>query len=67
MTSPKVSLTDDEWRAKLTADRARYIAHPDWVAADGACPPTELWRPEIDTETALAETAHWYREQQWMP
>jgi uncharacterized protein YbjT (DUF2867 family) len=54
-------------RAKLTADRARYIAHPDWVAATGACPPVALWRPEIETETALAETARWYREQGWMP
>ena len=54
-------------RAKLTADRARYIAHPDWVVARGACPPTKLWRPEIATEAALAETARWYREQGWMP
>lgn len=53
-------------RAKLTPDRARYIAHPDWVVARGACPPAELWRPEVDTETALADTAHWYRERGWM-
>ena len=53
-------------RAKLTPDRARYIAHPDWVAAKGACPPPALWRPEADTDAALAETVRWYREQGWL-
>ncbi len=53
-------------RAKLTPDRARYIAHPDWVVAKGACPPVEVWRPAIDTERALADTARWYREQGWL-
>ncbi len=43
-------------RAKLTPDRARYIAHPDWVAAAGAHPPADLWRPAIATDAALAET-----------
>ena len=53
-------------RAKLTPDRARYIAHPDWVATSGACPPVELWRPEIDTGDALAETVRWYRREDWL-
>jgi uncharacterized protein YbjT (DUF2867 family) len=53
-------------RAKLTPDRARYIAHPDWVAADGARPPAALWRPEIDTADALAETVRWYRRENWL-
>lgn len=53
-------------RAKLTPDRANYIAHPDWVATEGACPPAELWRPEIDTADALAETARWYRHKNWL-
>lgn len=53
-------------RAKLTPDRANYIAHPDWVATKGACPPAQLWRPEIDTADALAETARWYRHQNWL-
>ena len=53
-------------RAKLTPDRARYIAHPDWVVAKGAYPPAELWRPEISTDRALTDTARWYREQGWM-
>lgn len=53
-------------RAKLTPDRARYIAHPDWVATEGACPPPELWRPERDTDDALAETVRWYRREGWL-
>ncbi|WP_447760409.1 NAD-dependent epimerase/dehydratase family protein [Sphingopyxis panaciterrae] len=53
-------------RAKLTPDRARYIAHPDWVVAEGACPPPGLWRPEIDTGDALAETVRWYRRENWL-
>ena len=53
-------------RAKLTADRARYIAHPDWVAAEGACPPPDLWRPAVDTADALAETVRWYRQEGWL-
>lgn len=53
-------------RAKLTPDRARYIAHPDWVATEGAHPPATLWRPELDTEDALAETVRWYRREGWL-
>lgn len=53
-------------RAKLTPDRARYIAHPDWVATVGASPPADLWRPERDTDDALAETVRWYRREGWL-
>ncbi len=53
-------------RAKLTPDRARYIAHPDWVATKGAHPPPALWRPERDTDDALAETVRWYRREGWL-
>ncbi len=53
-------------RAKLTPDRARYIAHPDWVATEGACPPAALWHPERDTDDALAETVRWYRREGWL-
>ena len=52
--------------AKLTIDRARYIAHPDWVVTAGAHPPAHLWRPTLDTDTALAETVRWYRERGWL-
>lgn len=53
-------------RAKLTPDRARYIAHPDWVATAGAHPPAALWRPERVTDDALAETVRWYRREGWL-
>jgi len=53
-------------RAKLTPDRARYIAHPDWVAADGAYPPAGLWSPSLETSEALAETVRWYRAEGWL-
>jgi uncharacterized protein YbjT (DUF2867 family) len=52
--------------AKLTPDRARYIAHPDWVATEGAGPPPDLWKPEIQTDNALAETVRWYRREGWL-
>lgn len=53
-------------RAKLTPDRARYIAHPDWVATEGAHPPAALWKPALDTGEALAETVRWYRREGWL-
>ena len=53
-------------RAKLTPDRARYIAHPDWVATEGAAPPADLWHPGRDTDDALAETVRWYRREGWL-
>lgn len=53
-------------RAKLTPDRARYIAHPDWVVSEGARPPAAIWRPEHDTDEALAETVRWYRREGWL-
>lgn len=53
-------------RAKLTPDRARYIAHPDWVATTGAQPPADLWHPEHGTDDALAETVRWYRSKGWL-
>ncbi|MFV0624733.1 SDR family oxidoreductase [Sphingomonas sp. ac-8] len=48
-------------RAKLTPDRAAYMAHPDWTAAAEAQPPETLWRPRIATADGLAATAAWYR------
>lgn len=53
-------------KAKLTPDRARYLAHPDWTIDRRALPPSQLWGPEIATETGLEGTARWYRAQGWM-
>lgn len=47
--------------AKLTADRARYLSHPDWTADAAKRPPTALWRPRIALAEGLAATAAWYR------
>ncbi|KQM64753.1 MULTISPECIES: NAD-dependent epimerase/dehydratase family protein [unclassified Sphingomonas] len=48
-------------RAKLTLDRAGYLAHPDWTADPARRPPADLWQPRIDTARGLADTAAWYR------
>jgi uncharacterized protein YbjT (DUF2867 family) len=50
--------------AKLTPDRARFYAHPDWVAHRP--PPPAVWRPARATPQALARTARWYRAAGWL-
>ena len=53
-------------RAKLTADRAAYFSHRNWVIEPKrACPP-QLWQPQIDTAQGLKATADWYREKGWL-
>ena len=51
-------------RAKLTPDRAAYMAHPDWVAVHR--PDPALWQAAIDTPAGLAETAAAYRAAGWL-
>lgn len=53
-------------RAKLTADRVAYFCHPDWMVDPGRGAPAALWKPQVDTEQGLADTARWYREQGWL-
>ena len=53
-------------RAKLTADRVAYFCHPDWMVDPGRGAPEEMWRPQIDTEKGLADTARWYQEAGWL-
>jgi nucleoside-diphosphate-sugar epimerase len=48
---------------KLSFDRARYFAHPDWVVR-GPLPPG--WSPRIGAREGLAATATWYREKGWL-
>lgn len=50
-------------RAKLTPDRAAYLAHRDWAVDPARRPPPDLWRPRIDLDAGMAETARWYRAQ----
>ena len=53
-------------KAKLTPDRAAYIAHPDWVVTASRRPPHALWSPAISTPEALAETVDWYAQENWL-
>jgi len=53
-------------RAKLTADRAAYFSHRNWVADPKLAPPADLWQPQVDTIRGLQETAEWYREKGWL-
>ncbi len=52
--------------AKLTPDRAAYMAHPDWVSDPARRPDPVLWTPRIAPAEGLAATAHWYRSQGWL-
>jgi UDP-glucose 4-epimerase len=53
-------------RARLTPDRARYMVHPDWTSSPDLAVPANLWNPAIGTEAGLAQTARWYRDQNWL-
>lgn len=53
-------------RAKLSADRAAYFSHRDWVVDPAHRPSADLWRPRIATEEGLAGTARWYRDHGWL-
>lgn len=53
-------------RAKLTPDRAAYIAHPNWVSDRDRRPPAALWQPQLPTPEALAATVRWYRSENWL-
>jgi len=41
---------------KLSRDRARYLAHPDWVTRGGNARIGMLWTPEINLADGLATT-----------
>ena len=46
----------------LSYDRARYLAHADWVAAPTAILPPALRGSPVDLRTGLARTVAWYRQ-----
>lgn len=52
--------------AKLSADRAAYFSHDNWVVDPGSPAPDTLWQPRIDTEHGLSQTARWYRANGWL-
>lgn len=53
-------------RARLTADRVGYMAHPNWVSRFDRKPPPGLWQPTITGEEGLKATAEWYRREGWL-
>jgi UDP-glucose 4-epimerase len=53
-------------KAKLTPDRASYLAYPDWTIDRAAAPPSALWVPQMQTRAGLKETARWYHAQGWL-
>ncbi len=48
-------------RARLTPDRASYFCHADWTARPAMHVPEAIWKPAIETEQGLMETAEAYR------
>lgn len=52
--------------AKLTRDRANYIAHPDWVARGGNAALAGVWAPQVDLATGVADTIAGYRGKGWL-
>lgn len=53
-------------RPKLSRDRARYLAHPDWIADPGPLLATGLWAPRVALDAGLAMTARWYAGEGWL-
>ena len=57
------------WRGQLptlSRDRARYLAHPDWVARSGNAMLADLWQPRFTLETGMADTVAGYRARGWL-
>ncbi|MGB3723516.1 MAG: NAD-dependent epimerase/dehydratase family protein [Pacificimonas sp.] len=46
---------------KLSFDRARYIAHPDWTADAGPLRALGIWEPRVMPADGVRRTADWYR------
>lgn len=51
---------------RLSFDRARYIAHPDWCADPALALPAALWMPALPLADGVRDTAEWYRAQGWL-
>lgn len=50
----------------LSRDRARYIAHPDWVARGGNAALAGVWTPRFDAAAGIADTVAGYRAKGWI-
>jgi nucleoside-diphosphate-sugar epimerase len=53
-------------KAKLTADRVGYMAHPNWVCRFDRKVPPGIWQPRIAGEEGLKATAEWYVREGWV-
>jgi len=51
---------------KISFDRARYLAHPDWVARTDELRALGVWQPSVPLRDGLAATAAWYRSHGWL-
>ncbi len=51
---------------KLSFDRARYLAHPDWTADARRLIALGCWAPRIESAAGIAQTADWYRTAGWL-
>ncbi len=48
---------------KLSFDRARYIAHPDWTADAAPLLALGIWEPQVRPDEGVRRTADWYRRE----
>jgi nucleoside-diphosphate-sugar epimerase len=53
-------------RARLTLDRAQYMANPDWRVDPARRPPVQLWQPQVHTRTGLKATLADYCARNWL-
>lgn len=51
---------------RLSLDRARYLAHPDWTADAAPLMALGLWQPGMQLDRGLADTVQWYRARGWL-
>ena len=56
----------EDQRPRLTFDRARYLAHPDWVAKGGNAAIAGVWQPRTALAEGLADTVAGYRAKGWL-
>jgi UDP-glucose 4-epimerase len=50
----------------LSRDRARYLAHPDWVVRGGNDRIADLWQPHYGLAQGMADTVAGYRSRGWL-
>ncbi len=51
---------------KLSHDRARYLAHPDWAADPALALPPDVRGVPVPLHQGLARTVAWYRAHGWL-